>query len=115
MAGSRIFFYISSCMKRMLLFLAGVLPVTEITAQTADSTRQLHEVVVEAYLNKQNLLQVPTSASILSAKQLRLQPGITLVPAMNTVPGVRMEERSPVATALSVEVACSALLSASAT
>lgn len=89
-------------MKQILLFLSGILSVTGIAAQTADTTHQLHEVVVEAYLNKQNLLQVPTSTSILTAKQLQLQPGITLVPAMNTVPGVRMEERSPGSYRLSV-------------
>ncbi|HEY1165887.1 MAG TPA: TonB-dependent receptor [Chitinophaga sp.] len=89
-------------MKRMLLFLTGILPVTEISAQSADTTHQLHEVVVEAYLNKQHLLQVPTSTSVITAKQLQLQPGITLVPAMNTVPGVRMEERSPGSYRLSV-------------
>ena len=89
-------------MKRIVFFLAAILAVTEITAQTADTTHQLHEIVVEAYLSKQNLLQVPTSTSVITSKQLQLQPGITLVPAMNTVPGVRMEERSPGSYRLSV-------------
>jgi iron complex outermembrane receptor protein len=89
-------------MKHIAFFLAAVLPAMEITAQTADSTRQLREIVVEAYLNKQTLLQVPTSTSVISHRQFELQPGATLVPAMNTVPGVRMEERSPGSYRLSV-------------
>jgi iron complex outermembrane receptor protein len=89
-------------MKRIVFFLTAVLSVTELRAQTADTTHQLHEIVVEAYLSKQTLLQVPTSTSVITAKQLQLQPGITLISAMNTVPGVRMEERSPGSYRLSV-------------
>ncbi|KAA2241399.1 TonB-dependent receptor plug domain-containing protein [Chitinophaga agrisoli] len=89
-------------MKLSILLLTALLPVTGLTAQTIDTTHQLHEIVVEAYLHKQNLLQVPTSTSVISNKQFQLQPGATLVPAMNTVPGVRMEERSPGSYRLSV-------------
>ncbi|GAA0538102.1 TonB-dependent receptor [Chitinophaga japonensis] len=91
-------------MKQIVFFLTALLPVTEIAAQSAadTATRQLHEIVVEAYLRKQTLLQVPTSTSVISNRQFQLQPGITLLPAMNTVPGVRMEERSPGSYRLSV-------------
>ncbi|HEU4553030.1 MAG TPA: TonB-dependent receptor [Chitinophaga sp.] len=89
-------------MKQLLFFAAVLLPFTRLAAQQTDTTRQLHEIVVEAYLRKQTLLQVPTSTSVITSKQLQLQPGATLVPAMNTVPGIRMEERSPGSYRLSI-------------
>jgi len=89
-------------MKQLLLFLVAGLPLTRLAAQDTDTTRRLHEIVVEAYLRKQTLLQVPTSTSVITSKQFQLQPGATLLPAMNTVPGVRMEERSPGSYRLSV-------------
>lgn len=70
--------------------------------KSQDTTRQLREVVVQAYLGKQSLLQVPTSTAIISSRQFELQQGNTLLPAMNTVPGLRMEERSPGSYRLSV-------------
>ncbi|EHQ25357.1 TonB-dependent receptor [Mucilaginibacter paludis] len=60
-----------------------------------DTNRHLNEVTVSGYLSERPLLNIPTSVSVLSAQQLSLQPGNSLVTALNTVPGVRMEERSP--------------------
>ncbi|UYQ94592.1 TonB-dependent receptor [Chitinophaga horti] len=70
-------------------------------AQQADTTR-LSEVVVTAYPGNQSLVSLPASAAVLSQRQLQLQPGVTLVPALNTVPGIRMEERSPGSYRLSI-------------
>jgi iron complex outermembrane receptor protein len=55
----------------------------------------LSEVTIKAYLSDQTLLNAPASVSVLTPDQLKMQPGNSLVPAMNTIPGVRMEERSP--------------------
>ncbi|MRG43653.1 TonB-dependent receptor [Chitinophaga sp. SYP-B3965] len=55
----------------------------------------LPEVVVRSYLSKESLIRVPTATSILSGAQLQQQQGYSLVPAFNTIPGIRMEERSP--------------------
>ncbi|MVT11114.1 TonB-dependent receptor [Chitinophaga tropicalis] len=72
-----------------------LLPLASFAQSTADTT-QLQEVVVRAYPGKQySLLQVPSSSAVLTSQQLQLQQGATLLPALNTVPGVRMEERSP--------------------
>lgn len=82
-------------MKKVLLALS-LLPVATFAQSTADTTHNLQEVVIQAYPGKQfTLLQVPTSSTVLTARQLQLQQGVTLLPALNTVPGVRMEERSP--------------------
>ena len=67
-----------------------------------DSTRRLNEVIIKGYLSDQPVLAVPASVSVLSPDQLKLQPDNSLVSAMNTVPGVRMEERSPGSYRLSI-------------
>ncbi|HTI61228.1 TonB-dependent receptor [Mucilaginibacter sp.] len=67
-----------------------------------DTTRHLSGVTVRGYLTEQPVLGVPASVSVISAAQLKLQPGNSLVPALNTVPGVRMEERSPGSYRLSI-------------
>ncbi|MFB9843457.1 TonB-dependent receptor [Mucilaginibacter ginsenosidivorans] len=67
-----------------------------------DTTRHLPGVTVRGYLTEQPVLGVPASVSVIGAAQLKLQPGSSLVPALNTVPGVRMEERSPGSYRLSI-------------
>ncbi len=67
-----------------------------------DSARLLNEVIIKGYLSDQPVLAVPASVSVLSPDQLKLQPANSLVSAMNTVPGVRMEERSPGSYRLSI-------------
>jgi iron complex outermembrane receptor protein len=67
-----------------------------------DSTKQLNEIRVRGYLSDQPVLSVPASVSVLGQAQLQLQPGNSLVSALNTVPGVRMEERSPGSYRLSI-------------
>lgn len=44
---------------------------------------------------KEAVLSLTTSEGILKRTQLELQPPYSLLPAANTIPGVRMEERSP--------------------
>ncbi len=68
---------------------------TKTDSAKADSIKHLRDVMVKGYLSDQPLLNVPASVSTLSSEQLKMQPGNSMVPAMNTIPGVRMEERSP--------------------
>jgi iron complex outermembrane receptor protein len=69
--------------------------------QTVDSIN-LNEVTVNAYLSGRPLLRLPASASVIDSSELKKQSGQSLVPLMNTVPGVRMEERSPGSYRLSI-------------
>jgi iron complex outermembrane recepter protein len=55
----------------------------------------LQEVLVEAYASDRPLLEVPASIGYISQPQLNRFSNTNLLPAMNTIPGVRMEERSP--------------------
>ncbi len=93
----------------LLLLLTGQLrvwaqnpvPARQDTARR-DTLRQLQQVVIHGYLSDQPALSVPASVGTLSAGQLKLQPSLSLVPALNTIPGVRMEERTPGSYRLSI-------------
>lgn len=60
-----------------------------------DSVYHIKEVVIKSYLSPQPLLSSPASVSVLNEQQINRQSGNSLVPLLNTVSGVRMEERSP--------------------
>jgi iron complex outermembrane receptor protein len=72
------------------------------TVSVSDTSKVLQTVTVSAYLSAQPVISIPASISVLSPAQLKLQAGNSLVPALNTVPGVRMEERSPGSYRLSI-------------
>lgn len=86
------------CLSFILIF-AGC---TFVSAQQATNnspedttTKHLPGLTVRGYLIEQPVLSVPASVSVLGPAQLSLQPENSLVSSFNTVPGVRMEERSP--------------------
>lgn len=65
-------------------------------------TTELKPVIIKGYLSDQPVISVPASVSVLNAAQLRVQPDNSFVNALNTVPGVRTEERSPGSYRLSI-------------
>lgn len=67
-----------------------------------DTSKQLQPVTVRGYLSEQPVLGVPASVSVLNQQQLKLQPDNSFIPALNSVPGVRAEERSPGSYRLSI-------------
>jgi iron complex outermembrane recepter protein len=81
---------------------------TGINAQTRpdtvrkDSVRHIQPVTIRAYLSEQPVLSVPASVSVISQAQLSVQPDNSFIPVLNTVPGVRAEERSPGSYRLSI-------------
>ncbi|HWD87207.1 MAG TPA: TonB-dependent receptor [Mucilaginibacter sp.] len=86
----------------LLLFALGGFAQKKPDTLRRDTTKHLGQVTVTGYLTDQPVLSVPASVSVLTPVQLQLQPGSSLVPALNTVPGVRMEERSPGSYRLSI-------------
>lgn len=60
-----------------------------------DSSDVLDEVIVRGYENNRKLIEVPAPITVISKTQLNRFNNISLLPAINTAPGVRMEERSP--------------------
>src|SRR6202012_3287896 len=67
-----------------------------------DSVRHISQVTITGYLTDLPVQSVPASVSVLTPAQLKLQPDNSLVSALNTIPGVRMEERSPGSYRLSI-------------
>ncbi len=59
------------------------------------SSKELGEVVIKAFEQNRKLLDVPAAVSTISQKQLLRFNNTSIVSAVNTQPGVRMEERSP--------------------
>lgn len=53
------------------------------------------EVLVRAYEQNRKLLEVPVSVGVLQPNDLNRYNNISILPALNTIAGVRMEERSP--------------------
>lgn len=78
-----------------------------IYGQSSDSIHvnqmvKLSDVQVVGYLQPQQRWKTPASVGIIHQKELETQSVESLVPVMNTVPGVRMEERSPGSYRLSI-------------
>jgi len=85
---------------RFVLFL--LLLVGRISAQPTDSIYyQLPEVSIKA-VSPASLLRLLQSEAILSKAELNKQPAYSLLSSINTIPGVRMEERSPGSYRLSI-------------
>jgi len=65
-------------------------------------TYSLPDVKVIGYIQPQFRWLTPTSVGVLDKEEIQLQSVTSMVPALNTVPGVRMEERSPGSYRLSI-------------
>ncbi|MBE5318305.1 TonB-dependent receptor [Pedobacter sp. MR2016-19] len=60
-----------------------------------DSIKKLEEVTVKGYYNRQTLLRSVSAVNVVDSSLIKNQSSSSLVSMLNTVPGVRMEERSP--------------------
>ncbi|QNK62192.1 TonB-dependent receptor [Pedobacter sp. PAMC26386] len=67
-----------------------------------DTTKKLEEVIIRPYFSLQPLFRATGAVAVLDKTILDRQPNSSLVSAVNTVPGVRMEERSPGSYRLSI-------------
>lgn len=72
----------------------------EITAQSSDSLsvsteNELPSLEINAYFRQQPLLGLTSSGATITTETINAQQTTTLLPALNTLAGVRMEERSP--------------------
>jgi iron complex outermembrane receptor protein len=65
-------------------------------------SQELNEVVVVGYENNRKLLETAGAISLLTPQALERFSNTSLLPALNTLPGVRMEERSPGSFRLSI-------------
>ncbi len=63
------------------------------TAQ--DTIEMLKSVIINAYENNRKLIEVPAAISLVTNRDLNKYDNTTIVEALNTKSGVRMDERSP--------------------
>jgi iron complex outermembrane receptor protein len=59
------------------------------------AARELQEVTINAFESKTNALTTTATVGVLNPRTLERFPATTWVNAVSTIPGVRMEERSP--------------------
>ncbi|TSJ39930.1 TonB-dependent receptor [Fluviicola chungangensis] len=88
--------------KAGILFIIAMSCLCTEFAQEDSIQTTLQEVTVNAYPSKPLLLHVASSVSIIGQEQMSDYTNQSLVPVMNSVPGVRMEERSPGSYRLSI-------------
>ena len=69
-------------------------PTSSFLTDSSD-TRPLSEVVVKAYEQNRKLTEVGAPVNIVNKAGLNRFANISILPALNMAPGVRMEERSP--------------------
>jgi iron complex outermembrane receptor protein len=75
---------------------------TQAQNRGADTSHILKEVSIKAHLTEQPLARLTTSVGVVDSSLLSHTIGTTLLPALNTIPGLRMEERSPGSYRLSI-------------
>lgn len=82
-------------MKGLLtIFFAGTM-LSSLGQTGPDTTKKLDEVTIRPYFSSQPLIRATGAIGNITQNTIIQQSPSSLVPAMNTIPGVRMEERSP--------------------
>ncbi len=83
-------------MKLYYALWALALPISLQAQQQQDTTQfQLQPVEVNVYFAPQSLMRVTSSTQFIGDKDLNSHQNATFLTAINNVPGLRMEERSP--------------------
>ncbi len=90
--------------KKLVIFSCSLLIAHLTKAQTADSLheKELQEVVIKAFEQNRKLKEVPAAVNYIGQQTLNRFSPTSVVSAINTTPGVHMEERSPGSYRLSI-------------
>lgn len=81
----------------LLVLISFVVP-----AYAQDTTKVLEEVLIQAYQYDRPLNEVPAAVATIEGSDFQRFNTTSFLPAINTVPGVKMEERSPGSYRLSI-------------
>ncbi|MBX2920949.1 MAG: TonB-dependent receptor [Chitinophagaceae bacterium] len=93
----------SICITLLIVLTLPALPVfAQQAVSSTDSVPSLSEVIIQGYESQRRLLETPASVSVITTRDMQRYTNTSLVPALNTIPGVRMEERSPGSYRLSI-------------
>lgn len=87
---------------QLLPFFGSSQSVVSAGKDTIRSGTQLDDVVVEAFHARSGWKQTAAAVALVTEKEMNRYVNSSLVPVFNTIPGVRMEERSPASYRLSV-------------
>lgn len=82
----------------LLILLPGPCTYAQVDTATATDSlvpHRLQEVMVNAYEHENEIINTPTAVANISAADLNRFNNSSILQAVNNVPGVRMEERSP--------------------
>ncbi|MBX3253401.1 MAG: TonB-dependent receptor [Chitinophagaceae bacterium] len=86
----------------ILLLIAVSQSFAQQTVPHTDSIPTMSEVIIRGYESQRRLLETPASVSVVTTRDLQRFSNTTLLPSLNIIPGVRMEERSPGSYRLSI-------------
>lgn len=67
----------------------------EVIKAENDSIKILSPVLIKGYESARSLFETPATVSVINSRELSRFGNTSILPAVNTIPGVRMEERSP--------------------
>jgi iron complex outermembrane receptor protein len=82
--------------KSFIILLSGLfISFVSRSQQTADSSQTLGEVVVKAFEQNQSIKKIPAAIIQINKAKLDRFNTTNILPALNSAPGIRMEERSP--------------------
>jgi iron complex outermembrane recepter protein len=85
----------------LMIVLCGVFG--GLSAQTVDTqSRAISDVIIQGFASGQRLSETPSGVGYVTKADLQRSSGNSLLPALNNIPGVRMEERSPQSFRLSI-------------
>src|SRR4030081_1761852 len=84
-------------MKKNLLLLIVIACISRagLCQQTGDSSTNLSEVIVKAFQQNKQLRQSSAAINVINKQMLARTGSSSILQAMNSTAGVRMEERSP--------------------
>lgn len=88
-------------LKRISFLFSIILSLNTVSQEKVD-TASLNAVVVKGFESNKSLINTPASISLLIKATLNASSAFSMLPALNTSSGVRMEERSPGSYRLSI-------------
>ena len=98
----RLFFLILLCFFSWSLFAQDINTGKRKQLDTITSGTSLDEAVVQAFNTRMQWKKIPAAVAVISSNDMSRYANTSLVPIMNAIPGIRMEERSPASYRLSI-------------
>jgi len=89
-------------MKKILIACLLFTAITGAAQIKQDTVKKLREVTITPYFIPQPIIRATGTIGLVDETALKKQPSNSFVAAANTLPGIRMEERSPGSYRLSI-------------